>query len=690
MKNFTFSDFCALTRPDEAIIKSWDDTVVPKGYKRGLAIKLEASHAGMLNDNRRLYLPSAMKKGTKSFLYRKSSNKPRKLLKHHDAMADPVGIITGAEFVWTIPDELQKDPNVLALCDNSTSIEDKVVAAKRFMQTGIPFQKGWKGLGYISLDAVVLDEKTIEQVRSGLLDSVSTSFDANDGGVYCSECGQNLREDMCDHRPGKVYKDEETKKKAPCAWIPEVHDYKECSFVNFDADPLTTVEVVGDAVEENQNFIFDKETINKNSSVMFSFKDYKEDEPMAKPKTKLSDIEQKILDIVKELRPDLEDEAVQNLVKDLAVLEKDGKYHPEQDEADIDDKTALQYAIENIETKDQEIDAEAVYADMEADLEEDAKLSTEKRKSLSKSTFCGPNRSFPVPDCAHVTAARRLIGRYKGPGDKTSILACVNRKAKALGCGSKGDAVESQDSAEPEKMELPSCDMLATLEDKEAKSLYDMAEAELINRKLTLTRPCAKCAEAEDRAKTAEDTKTEIEAQLKDMELQLKYLRAELRNQANDYTELMSQNIDIQTKVLNEKLEKVSVLAVLRGKFASVSDAQEGLGSLNLDEQEAVLMEGFDITEASKKLNDGMDHVPSGEKVTSPGIEDNKQSQELFDGLDAQQLAVINKVKEFIKDGLVERAKDYYGKMVARRIIDSELLPFDVLSADDQSDTPAE
>jgi hypothetical protein len=64
----------------------------------------------------------------------------------------------------------------------------------------------------------------------------------------------------------------------------------------------------------------------------------------------------------------------------------------------------------------------------------DAKISTAARKRLPKSTFCGPNRSFPVPDCAHVTAARRLIGRYKGPGNKQRILACVSRKAKSLGC----------------------------------------------------------------------------------------------------------------------------------------------------------------------------------------------------------------------------------------------------------------
>lgn len=77
----------------------------------------------------------------------------------------------------------------------------------------------------------------------------------------------------------------------------------------------------------------------------------------------------------------------------------------------------------------------AYWLSVEIDSEmEDAKLSTKKRKDLPDSTFCGPNRSFPVPDCAHVTAARRLIGRYKGPGNKEKILACINRKAKKLGC----------------------------------------------------------------------------------------------------------------------------------------------------------------------------------------------------------------------------------------------------------------
>lgn len=76
------------------------------------------------------------------------------------------------------------------------------------------------------------------------------------------------------------------------------------------------------------------------------------------------------------------------------------------------------------------------------ELHQDKKLSTKERKKLKASQFCGPGKSFPVPDCAHVTAARRLIGRYKGSADeKKRILACVSRKAESLGCGG-GDAIQ--------------------------------------------------------------------------------------------------------------------------------------------------------------------------------------------------------------------------------------------------------
>lgn len=64
------------------------------------------------------------------------------------------------------------------------------------------------------------------------------------------------------------------------------------------------------------------------------------------------------------------------------------------------------------------------------------KLTTKDRKKLKKSTFCGPGRSFPVPDCKHVAVAKAYLARAKfSSSTKKKIAACINRKAKALGCG---------------------------------------------------------------------------------------------------------------------------------------------------------------------------------------------------------------------------------------------------------------
>lgn len=67
-------------------------------------------------------------------------------------------------------------------------------------------------------------------------------------------------------------------------------------------------------------------------------------------------------------------------------------------------------------------------------MRQDAKLTTRQRKNLKGTSFCGPERSFPVPDCKHVKAALSLLGRYTGPGDKAKIRACIYGKAKAMKC----------------------------------------------------------------------------------------------------------------------------------------------------------------------------------------------------------------------------------------------------------------
>jgi len=66
---------------------------------------------------------------------------------------------------------------------------------------------------------------------------------------------------------------------------------------------------------------------------------------------------------------------------------------------------------------------------------EKAGLTTEQRNALKDSDFCGPNRSFPVPDCEHVSSAKAYLNRSKfSKSTKAKILTCINKKAKQFNC----------------------------------------------------------------------------------------------------------------------------------------------------------------------------------------------------------------------------------------------------------------
>jgi hypothetical protein len=57
-----------------------------------------------------------------------------------------------------------------------------------------------------------------------------------------------------------------------------------------------------------------------------------------------------------------------------------------------------------------------------------------------------PNRSFPVQDCRHVATAKSYLGRSKfSDSTKKKIAACINRKAKKLGCNVTKKAKASED-----------------------------------------------------------------------------------------------------------------------------------------------------------------------------------------------------------------------------------------------------
>lgn len=65
---------------------------------------------------------------------------------------------------------------------------------------------------------------------------------------------------------------------------------------------------------------------------------------------------------------------------------------------------------------------------------EESKLNYAERKSLSTSAFCGPDRSFPAHDAAHVrNGLARLKNSHFSPAIKARIMGCLKRRAKKFG-----------------------------------------------------------------------------------------------------------------------------------------------------------------------------------------------------------------------------------------------------------------
>lgn len=67
---------------------------------------------------------------------------------------------------------------------------------------------------------------------------------------------------------------------------------------------------------------------------------------------------------------------------------------------------------------------------------EEAKLSYAARQKLPDSAFCGPNRSYPTHDAAHVRNGLARLGTFGGrlkPAVRARILGCLKSRAKKYG-----------------------------------------------------------------------------------------------------------------------------------------------------------------------------------------------------------------------------------------------------------------
>ncbi len=498
---------------------------------KSLLVRVEATHSGIVNGNQRFYRPDRMQDSVYRWTEPGKALKP--VLVEHDKENTAVGRIHSARYIdlsYKYRDSIPEIGNMLFYADATTKRLDLYRSINMVLDK-LQNIEDYRGLGYIELGMKVTNPDAIRKVLTGEYLTVSVGF-ATDQAI-CSACHTDwATDDRCEHKLGEMVDGKKM------FLIAGNFFYKECSFVNFPADPFAQViskELLKDSLNNKMFFMGmrpERQTKllaayemadSKDLAAMFESdiqvadSDTKDSEMLVELQSYLDEMNKApltkeralaISDAIKVLEPkeDIEREMVRRVKTTLRShvqqhnleVAEDKKISKEQVEAkievliatlqdmsvearanyvariteeakqfelevpaiDVESLTPYQdWKVEDLPEDDRSYfaDPEALYEQMfaKADTEDaikaedaeygevlaDAKLSTEKRKSLKGSAFCGPGRSFPVPDCAHVTAARRLVGRAKvSDSTKSRILSCVSRKAKALGCGGKKDA----------------------------------------------------------------------------------------------------------------------------------------------------------------------------------------------------------------------------------------------------------
>lgn len=414
-----------------------DEEVSKEEAKIVLQPTIDATHSGLIVNNR-VYRAQAMKASIPTW------TKPyeRPFLTHHNQRDDPIGRIKNASFV--------------PLVDQALWETDHIDAIK-------PSNK--VGSGFTRLKGNITDEQAIEKVLDGRYATVSVGFSAKD--AWCSICDTNWATSdayfaPCDHRPGKLYQIDEksifwtgrkTKKDFPMFLHIGAMDNRECSFVNTPAQQLASVEKMK-LIAADMNL--DDNEVMEIMKMLYSDAAPSPDVLSSLVLTDGYTEQEVLVDDLISKKPRgftlVEAPALDN-ANDGTVNDQDGDGGSASDgESDYtDDEFARVHVMRSMFDAGYLDDITEDEAEELADFS-DAKLSGKQRKKLASSTFCGPNQTFPVSDSDHVKAARSLIDRYEGPGKKSSILACINRKAKSLGCSVKSKDGSSDESGKGDKM----------------------------------------------------------------------------------------------------------------------------------------------------------------------------------------------------------------------------------------------
>lgn len=277
-----------------------------------------------------------------------------------------------ASWLYPYPKPVIRDHATGAFSGSSSEVYGRVKYA-RIINDGSAY--------YVSVIPEITDKGAIKKILTGQFLTVSVGVEAE--RVECSICGVDLLEDECEHIKGKMYTIDGKKQKM-CYWKIGPLQFDELSFVVVPSDNEARI------ITPNVN-------TSKESVRIFGW-----------------------------TRANFGETILEERLAEYASIQKETtRLIHEAEEADEICTLGDLYGLDNDDP-----DYTTTYlADETA---QEKALTTKQRKALPASAFCGPNRTFPAHDLVHAVQGLRMLGRYKGPGNKARIRACLLRKAAAF------------------------------------------------------------------------------------------------------------------------------------------------------------------------------------------------------------------------------------------------------------------
>ncbi len=493
--------------------------------KRKLLVVAPATHAARLTSNNALYQPRRMFSDIQSFVH----PYPKPVLVEHESKLPPIGRVVQASYE-SIPHHFLQDPA------EHFDEKDTFRLIKHLMSTGLLYNDDFPGVGQAILNMEITDEQSIERFLDQRYLTFSIRVASNEildphTGLPFAEFGQEPEEGKhSPYHPGQVVDG------LPGFVVLDRMKYKEVSPVNMPADEHAIVRSI-----QEMSFSDSEQSIKKPNS-------YKVDGSY-------------VIELISNQL------GAGDKMPNDKVLE-DNKNASDANKKEDKPKEPLSFDhITDQSSADEIYDALSLILDemtQEGILKEDAKLTTEARKSLPGSSFCGPGRSFPVPDCSHVTAARRLIDRAKlSSSQKARVLGCVDRKAKNMNCDGDSCTIVTADSIITQIQDFSDFDFI-TIVDSVINSLKDRGIS--LEDSATLSEFVDKSG-GKNPNKLLDAKIKELESEKNVLSSQIDSLTTDVKNYvslSNVLMKVFKDNIKIQSLEDAVNLEKTSELLTLK------------------------------------------------------------------------------------------------------------------------------